>query len=188
MNIGTGSFLWDDTKKDYVSLSYDILNVGELTSMVVDPSAGAISSFIGITRDNFQNKKVIHLSYEAYDEMALSEMLALCSKVRSKWPSVTKIAIQHKLGDCPVGDMSVVIVISSPHRVESLEACHFAIDELKKSIPIWKKEHYEEGSGSDAAWKKNPESPKPLLAPSTDAASDTSISGTVDLPNPPVVF
>lgn len=178
VNIGTDSFLWDDLQRDYVSLSYNVLDVAKLTAMAGDPTAGAISSFIGITRNNFQDKEVIHLSYEAYDEMALSEMLSLCSKVRQQWTSVTKIVIAHKLGDCPVGDMSVVIVVSSPHRVESLEACHFAIDELKKTIPIWKKEHYAPSSvsgdsdrsdststgDSSSAWKRNPESPVPLLA------------------------
>jgi molybdopterin synthase catalytic subunit len=174
VNTGCDRHMWDDLKRDYVSLSYRKLNVGALTAMVGDPSAGAISSFIGITRNNFQGKEVLHLSYEAYDEMALTEMLALCVKVRSKWQTVTKIAIEHKLGDCPVGDMSVVIVISSPHRVESLEACHFAIDELKKTIPIWKKEHYAESSGGDAAWKKNPESPQPLLKSDVDSNNEQS--------------
>ena len=76
---------------------------------------------MGVTRDNFEGKRVTSLSYEAYNEMALSEMNSLCIKMREQWADLSKIAIQHKLGDCPVGEVSVCIVVSSPHRRSSLE-------------------------------------------------------------------
>jgi molybdopterin synthase catalytic subunit len=122
--------------------------------------AGAVSSFFGTTRDTFEGKEVTHLEYEAYPEMALASMLEMCSKVchvricgeqiyklsisskfiqaREQW-ALTKIVVQHKLGSCPVGDVSIAIIVSSVHRKESLEAVHFLIDELKDKVPIWKK-------------------------------------------------
>ena len=146
---------------DIVMLSHDAINVNDLVNQASDPSAGAISTFIGITRDNFENKKVTRLSYEAYEEMAIEEMRKLCIRIRSKWTDIIKIVICHKLGDCPISDISVFIAISSPHRKDSLEgfiniceiiviscicfilllflAVHFAIDDLKATVPIWKK-------------------------------------------------
>jgi molybdopterin synthase catalytic subunit len=122
--------------------------------------AGAVSSFFGTTRDTFEGKEVTHLEYEAYPEMALASMLEMCSKVcrvrisgeqiykliissksiqaREQW-ALTNIVVQHKLGSCPVGDVSIAIIVSSVHRKESLDAVHFLIDELKDKVPIWKK-------------------------------------------------
>ncbi len=112
--------------------------IKNIPSNELNPRAGAISSFFGTTRDTFENKVVTHLEYEAYPEMAQQCMLDICDKIRSKW-DVLNIAIQHKLGPCPVLETSVAIVVSSAHRTDSLEAVHFAIDELKRMVPIWKK-------------------------------------------------
>jgi molybdopterin synthase catalytic subunit len=117
-----------------------------------------VSTFFGTTRDTFEGKEVTHLEYEAYPEMALSSMLEICGKVlrfslyiamlcctddypvqaRERW-SLVHIVMQHKLGPCPISDVSIAIAISSVHRKESLEAVHFMIDELKDKVPIWKK-------------------------------------------------
>jgi molybdopterin synthase catalytic subunit len=99
---------------------------------------GAVSSFFGTTRDTFEGKIVTHLEYEAYPDMALLCMFEICDKIRSKW-DVSNIIIQHKLGPCPVLETSIAIIISSEHRKESLEGVHYAIDELKRMVPIWKK-------------------------------------------------
>jgi len=107
---------------------------------------------VGTTRDNFEGKKVLCLEYEAYKPMAIKHMLKLCTEVRAKW-KVTKIAVLHRLGKVDVGQASVAIGISSDHRREALEACHFAIDHLKATIPIWKKEQYQDGT----MWKQNNE-------------------------------
>ena len=105
---------------------------------VRSPQAGAVSTFLGTTRDSFEGQEVTALSYEAYTDMAVGSMRELCGKVRQQW-SVTKIAVLHKLGDCPIGEVSVLIAVSSPHRKEALEAVQYAIDELKRTVPIWKK-------------------------------------------------
>ncbi|KAM9261901.1 molybdopterin synthase catalytic subunit isoform 3-T3 [Morus bassanus] len=107
----------------------------------------------GTTRNNFEGKKVIHLEYEAYTSMAETEIKKICRDVRQKWPSVKHIAVQHRLGVVPITEASVIIAVSSPHRAESLEAVMYCINTLKASVPIWKKEIYED----EYSWKENKE-------------------------------
>ncbi|EFN70504.1 Molybdenum cofactor synthesis protein 2 large subunit, partial [Camponotus floridanus] len=96
---------------------------------------------------------VIKLEYEAYESMALKEMMNICIKIRSKW-NIESIAIYHRVGEVPISKASVVIAVSSPHRTDSLKAVEYAINELKASVPIWKKEVYETG---ETQWKENKE-------------------------------
>jgi len=140
------------TDNNFVCLTNSPLERWNVSSMVVSPSCGAVATFIGTTRDNFVGKKVVCLEYEAYRPMAIKQMRKLCEDIRSKW-QVSKIAVLHRLGRVDVGEASVVIGVSSDHRKEALEACHFAIDHLKATIPIWKKEQYQDGS----TWKQNRE-------------------------------
>lgn len=138
---------------DHIKLTQEVLSVDEVTRLVTDPGCGAVSLFVGTTRDNFQGQTVVRLEYEAYQEMAEKEMLKLCKSAREKW-ALQHIAIYHRLGVVPVTESSVIIAVSSVHRHESLEAVSFLIDELKANVPIWKKEIYNNGSGD---WKKNKE-------------------------------
>jgi len=139
---------------DEVVITTSPLDIGAISSSITAPCTGATSLFVGTTRDNFQGRKVVRLEYEAYEPMAKKEMYKLCSEVRTKWSSVHKIAIHHRIGLVKVTEASVVIAVSSPHRKESLEAVQFAIDRLKETVPIWKKEVYEEG---EEQWKENQE-------------------------------
>lgn len=146
---------WTNEKTgDYVSLTCSKINSEHLINIAKSNQAGAVSIFLGTTRDIFEDKIVTSLCYEAYNEMAIASMIEIIDKIRAKW-NVTRIVIEHKLGDCPIGETSICIAISSEHRKESLESVHFAIDELKKAVPIWKKEKYLEG---DSKWKSNNES------------------------------
>lgn len=142
-------------EKDLVKITSAGLNAGEILAKVASNAAGANSAFVGTTRDTFEGKKVARLEYEAYVPMAEKELQKLCERVRERW-DVEKIAIFHRTGVVPLGEASVVIAISSAHRKESLEAVHFAIDDLKATVPIWKKEVYTDGSNS---WKENKECP-----------------------------
>lgn len=99
---------------------------------------------------------MVLLEYEAYEAMALKTMNLICEEMRARWSDIKNIGIHHRLGTVPVKEASVVIAVSSPHRKSSLEAVHFAIDELKKSVPVWKKEQYAEGEGC-SEWKENRE-------------------------------
>jgi molybdopterin synthase catalytic subunit len=136
----------------FVRVSEELPSLQECCDFVSDPSCGAISSFAGITRDEFDGKKVTKLSYEGYVPMADKELQKLCDDATEKY-RVHKIAAVHILGDCPVGQASVILVASSPHRRDALHCVEYLIDELKARIPIWKREVYEEGS----VWKENVE-------------------------------
>ncbi|KAI9357072.1 Molybdopterin biosynthesis MoaE [Zopfochytrium polystomum] len=119
--------------------------------------AGALSSFVGITRGTFVvdgiAKRVMRLEYEAYEPMAIRELEKIVASSVERWSSLTAVVIAHRIGVVPVGEASVVVVTSSPHRRESIEAVAWLMDTLKRTVPIWKKEIYEDGS----AWKKNSE-------------------------------
>ncbi|CAN6823492.1 hypothetical protein Bca4012_028718 [Brassica carinata] len=116
------------------------------------PQAGAIATFSGTTRDMFEGKAVLELRYEAYVPMATRTLTSICTSARSNW-DIHKIAVAHRLGPVPVGETSVFIAVSSVHRGDGLDACKFLIDELKATVPIWKKEVYTNGE----IWKENSE-------------------------------
>ncbi|KAL1421681.1 hypothetical protein MTO96_023102 [Rhipicephalus appendiculatus] len=138
---------------NHVELSEDALDVGAALAQVGSQDCGAISVFLGTTRNHCDGKTVDKLSYEAYAPMAKREMLRICEGIRERW-AVKNIAIVHRLGVVPLGESSVLIAVSSEHRQEAMDASKYAIDELKRRVPIWKKEHY--GSGDDQ-WKANKE-------------------------------
>jgi molybdopterin synthase catalytic subunit len=139
---------------NFIQLTHDVLDVGAVTSLVSDASTGAISIFVGTTRNHFGGKKVLRLFYEAYEPMAVKKMEELCVELRQKWSSsLHNIAIYHRLGEVPPSEASVVIAVTSQHRKASLDAVAYAIDALKTTVPVWKKEIYEDGD----AWKANPE-------------------------------
>ena len=142
-------------EKDLVKITSAGLNTADILAKVASNAAGANSVFVGTTRDTFEGKKVARLEYEAYVPMAERQLQKLCEKVRERW-KVERIAIFHRTGVVPLGEASVVIAVSSAHRKESLEAVHFAIDDLKATVPIWKKEVYTDGTNS---WKENKECP-----------------------------
>eukprot|EP00002_Diphylleia_rotans_P038923 TRINITY_DN8916_c0_g1_i4.p2 TRINITY_DN8916_c0_g1~~TRINITY_DN8916_c0_g1_i4.p2 ORF type:complete len:156 (-),score=35.77 TRINITY_DN8916_c0_g1_i4:62-529(-) len=146
--------------KTTVLLTNEFLETKALIDSAKDPECGAVSVFLGTTRDNFDGKKVVRLEYEAYEAMAIRQIHKICERIRERW-SVRHIIVAHRLGNVPVCEESVVIVISSAHRKESLEAVEYAIDTIKAIATIWKKEVYE----SDAPqWKQNAEwNPSALL-------------------------
>jgi molybdopterin synthase catalytic subunit len=112
---------------------------------------GALALFVGIVRNENAGRAVLRLEYEAYEEMALSEMQAIDREARRRWP-ITDIRIVHRLGPMEVGEASVAVAVASPHRDEAFQACRFAIDTLKKTVPIWKREFYADG----AVWLEGP--------------------------------
>ena len=138
---------------DYVALTSDPIDILQAYNFVVDPVTGASSMFVGTTRDSFENKRVLKLSYEAYEPMAVKEMKQLCTNVRTSF-QVHRIYMLHRLGEVPAKEASIVIAVSSVHRGDSLGAVQMLIDSFKERVPIWKKEIYEDG-GSE--WKENKE-------------------------------
>ncbi|XP_037339745.2 molybdopterin synthase catalytic subunit [Pungitius pungitius] len=146
-----------EQRRDIFKLSRDWLSVQEVVDVVSSTSCGAISIFIGTTReDEVGGRKVIGLEYEAYELMAQSEFSKLCDDIRARWPTVTHVCVHHRLGWVKVGEASVVMAISSPHRHDGQNAIRYCIEQLKANIPIWKKEVYDT---QEASWKENTECP-----------------------------
>jgi molybdopterin synthase catalytic subunit len=121
------------------------IDLNEAYSYLNSPDAGAVNLFIGTVRNNAHGKPVDKLAFEAYEPMALKEMEKLAARASQNW-SVAKLLMVHAVGEKAVGEPVVVIGIASPHRQEAFEATRFLIDELKKTVPIWKKEFYQDGS------------------------------------------
>ncbi len=122
-------------------LSADPLSVDAAVADVRDDSAGAIATFIGTTRARSRGRDVVHLEYEAYEGMAEQVMADLAAQLSARH-ELCKVAIHHRVGRVEIGETSVVIAVSAPHRAAALAACKDAIDELKVSVPLWKKETY----------------------------------------------
>jgi len=120
------------------------LDLQELVQFVTDPEAGAIATFIGTTRNNNEGRKVIALEYEAYPEMAEKELVRLGEEAKKKWP-ICRMAIVHRIGPVQITQPSVMIAVSAAHRDAAFAACRFAIEEIKRTVPIWKKEVFEGG-------------------------------------------
>jgi molybdopterin synthase catalytic subunit len=126
-------------------ISPEPLEVGAAFADVHGTDAGAVVTFVGTVRDNARGKSVVRLDYEAYPEMALKVFARIAEEAARKW-SGARIAIHHRVGKLEPGALSVVIAAAAPHRAEAFDACRLAIEELKKDAPIWKREHYPDGS------------------------------------------
>jgi molybdopterin synthase catalytic subunit len=122
----------------------EALKLQELVDFVTDPEAGAIATFIGTTRNNNEGRKVIALDYDAYPEMAEKELTRLGEEARKRW-QICRMAIVHRIGPVQITEPSVMIAVSAAHREAAFAACRFAIEEIKRTVPIWKKEVYEGG-------------------------------------------
>lgn len=126
------------------------IDVAAVTAAVGDPSIGAILVFLGVARADCDGKQVLSLAYEAYAPLALAEMQRIADEIAVRWAGA-RVAIVHRTGIVAIGEPSVVIAVSTPHRAACYEASRAAIDELKARVPIWKQELYADGS----EWKAN---------------------------------
>ena len=115
------------------------LSESEVTARVTGPDAGGVVTFVGAVRDHSRGHDIRHLEYEAYPGMAEREMEKIADEAARRWPGA-RVAIAHRVGHLEVGDLAVVVAAAAPHRAEAFEACRFAIDTLKETVPIWKKE------------------------------------------------
>ncbi len=120
------------------------LSVTDCYSMASSPNAGGQAIFVGTVRNQTQNKKVLKLVFEAYTPMAIKEMKKIGLTLEERWGAL-KVVIHHRVGELLVGDIAVIIAVSTPHRAAAFKACQYAIDTLKETVPIWKKEFFEDG-------------------------------------------
>lgn len=132
------------TKNSSIKIIAKKLNLQDCYDFVFDASCGGIALFIGTVRNQTQNKEVTLLDFSTYESMAVKEMQKIADKALAKF-DILKIAIHHAEGELKIGDIPVIIAVSSPHRKAAFAACQFAIDTLKETIPIWKKEHFVDG-------------------------------------------
>ena len=128
-----------------IKISPDPLNIQSCIDWAMSPQVGGIDVFIGTVRDTTKGKKVVRLEFEAYESMALKEMEKIAAEILAKWP-VHKVLIHHRTGILSVGEVPVIIVVSAAHRAAAFDACRYAIDTLKQTVPIWKKEIFEDGA------------------------------------------
>jgi molybdopterin synthase catalytic subunit len=141
--------------RDVIRLQDDPIDIAATHDAVRDPRCGAICCFEGTAREVHEGRPVAGLRYEAYRAMAERELAKLAADVRTRFPGVVGVCLVHRLGDVPLAQASVAVAVSAPHRAESFDACRWAIDTLKASVPIWKQETYRDGG--DPRWIANRE-------------------------------
>jgi len=131
--------------QDVFEITREPIEKPGLEQRLITGAAGAVVTFDGVVRDNTKGRRVVTLQYEAYEPMAVKEMRHVGAEIRAQWPEVERIGIVHRFGELKISESSVVIVVTSPHRRVAFEACRYAIDRVKQTVPIWKKEIFEDG-------------------------------------------
>ena len=127
-----------------VALTTDPIDVMSALHYLQSEQAGAIDFFLGVVRDNTQERPVDRLDYEAYDRMALSEMQKIVDTATTQWP-VLRCAVIHRTGTLYIGEIAVLIGVATAHRADAFDACRYIIDTIKQTVPIWKKEIFTDG-------------------------------------------
>jgi molybdopterin synthase catalytic subunit len=133
---------------DRFAITFAPLSLDEVYALADDPANGAIVVMSGMVRNQTDGKPVVALEYQAYEPMALNIFRQIAAEIRQQWTDVNRVVIHHRTGKLKIGEISVLVAVGCPHRSEAFEACKYAIDTLKHNAPIWKKEHWEDGSTS----------------------------------------
>jgi molybdopterin synthase catalytic subunit len=129
---------------EVIELTRETINYSQLTEAVRDHSAGAVVLFLGTVREFTQGAQTDWMAYEAYPEMAQRSLQQLIDQAFQNFP-ITRAAVSHRIGDLQLGDISVAIAVSAPHRAQAFDAGRWMIDTLKDQVPIWKREYYSDG-------------------------------------------
>lgn len=127
-----------------IRIVFEEIDLSEILNAVRDPAGGGTVLFIGTTRNQSEGRTVLSLEYEAYAAMALRMMEEIAAEAKERW-DLCRTAMVHRVGKVGIGEASVAIAVSAPHRKEAFEACRFCIDRLKQNVPIWKKEWFADG-------------------------------------------
>ena len=151
---------------DIYQLVREPIDIAALARHVRAPEDGAAVTFDGFVRNQSHTRPTLYLDYEAYESMALAKMREIGFQLHEKY-SIHRVAMVHRLGRLAIGDTSVFIAVSAPHRAAAFDACRFAIDALKRTVPIWKKEYFEDG----AVWADGELPPAPAATPRAKPAS-----------------
>src|ERR1700756_5700344 len=151
---------------DIYQLVREPIDMAGLARLVRAPEDGAIVTFDGFVRNQSHNRTTLYLDYEAYESMALGKMREIAAELHEKY-GIHRVAMVHRLGRLEIVETSVFIAVSAPHRAAAFEACRFAIDTLKRTVPIWKKEYFEDGT----VWADGELPPSPVATPGAKPAS-----------------
>lgn len=127
-----------------VWITNEPIEINDVITKVVRPEAGAVNTFIGTVREFTKGKRTLYLEYQAYASMAEKKLAEICVEIEGKWGN-TATAIAHRVGRLDISDVAVVIAVSTPHRKDAFAASSYAIERIKEMVPIWKKEHWEDG-------------------------------------------
>jgi molybdopterin converting factor subunit 1 len=138
--------------RDLFEITRQPIDIADMRARLLEGDSGAVVIFDGVARNNTKGRRTLYLEYEGYEPMSLRTMEQIGREVHERWP-INRVGIIHRLGRIDITESSVVIVVTSAHRKIAFEACHYAIDRLKKIVPIWKKEYFEDG----AVWVENEE-------------------------------
>lgn len=133
---------------DHFAIMFAPLSLDEVYRLADDPANGAVVVMSGMVRDNTEGRAVVALEYQAYEPMAIVVFQQIATEIRQRWADVTHVVIHHRIGKLTIGEISVLVAVGCPHRTEAFAACKYAIDTLKHQAPIWKKEHWADGSTS----------------------------------------
>ena len=133
---------------DDFAIAFSPLDLARAYRLADDGANGAIVVFSGMVRNQTDGQPVVALEYQAYEPMAIHVFRQIAAQIRQQWSDITHVVIHHRTGKLAVGEISVLVTIGSPHRGEAFAACQYAIDTLKHNAPIWKKEHWQDGSTS----------------------------------------
>jgi molybdopterin synthase catalytic subunit len=136
------------SESDRFAITFAPLSLEEVYGLADDPANGAIVVMSGMVRNQTDGKPVVALEYQAYEPMAIEVFKQIAVQIRQTWTDVTRVVIHHRTGRLAIGEISVLVAVGCPHRTEAFAACQYAIDTLKHNAPIWKKEHWADGSTS----------------------------------------
>ena len=134
--------------QDHFQIGFAPLSLDEVYRLADDPANGAIVVMSGTVREQTDGKSVIALEYQAYEPMAMSIFQQIAHNIRQQWSDTNRVIIHHRVGRLKIGEISGLVAVGCPHRGEAFAACRYGIDTLKHNAPIWKKEHWQDGSSS----------------------------------------
>ena len=135
-------------EQDNFAITIAPLSIAEIYTLADNPANGAVVVMSGMVRNQTDGKSVVTLEYQAYQPMAIKVFEQISTEIRRQWPEVETVVIHHRVGRLKIGEISVLVAVGCPHRSEAFEACRYGIDTLKHTAPIWKKEHWADGSSS----------------------------------------
>ena len=160
-------------ESDLILLTHDAIDPAALVRHVRTPADGAVVTFDGCVRNQSHNRRTLYLDYEAYESMAVAKLHEIAAAARAQF-AIDRVAIAHRLGRLEIGETSVFIAVSAPHRPAAFDACRFLIDTLKRTVPIWKKEFFEDG----AVWADGELPPAPPEVQSSPGGSPRGQNST----------